>query len=454
MSNDKLCRACMAAKESFTYFLNENVFPEIYWYCTSIKITQDEKLPRALCNVCYNLLLKFFDFKQTCIQSQNKLLSFYSTPEIKTNDETNNISNTDLEASLVDNFDHTNDNSDSNLPDAEETLINDPVNELPCPIFIDSKEDQQIPDLQCKTIQPTQPVVNQKKKIQKRLKRELKENGITQTKTKAKKTKIYFSCDLCDKRFHSTNSYEVHKLTHDSKEPSIRCSACTKTFMTPSGLRRHYMCNHTKVNLKHLKCKICGKISKSKETLTMHLKTHEERQVFVCHVCGKSCSTAYTLKTHLETHKENRERPFTCEQCEKKFFTKIMLNAHISKRHMGRRFICNICNYPFTDKSNLAKHLLKHEQKKIHKCGICFKSYGEKSTLVEHKRIHSGERPFSCIYCPKTFAAKKRLKDHHRVHTGEKPYKCSLCKQAFTQCGTLNRHMKVHDRNIPVPVTT
>ncbi|XP_068626841.1 zinc finger protein OZF-like [Battus philenor] len=291
---------------------------------------------------------------------------------------------------------------------------------------------------------------NNIKKISKRLKtthpKQLVVKSVSRINLSTSKKPQIFSCKMCKKIFSYSERFEAHKLEHEGKKISISCATCNKTFMTWSGLRRHKESEHTRVNLDVLKCRVCGKISKNKHTLHMHMKTHGERKLCVCDVCGKKFVSTTVLKAHLETHEENRERKHECQQCGKKFFSNTVLLSHISKRHSGKKFICQICTFPFSEKSNLIRHMQLHEGKKMFKCDLCDKSYAASSSLVEHKRVHSGERPFTCLYCPKSFSAKKRLDDHHRIHTGEKPHKCSICSQGFTQRGTLKRHMKIHDK--------
>lgn len=39
-----------------------------------MQVSKDEKLPRGICNSCYELLNKYYKFKQICLQSQATLL--------------------------------------------------------------------------------------------------------------------------------------------------------------------------------------------------------------------------------------------------------------------------------------------------------------------------------------------------------------------------------------------
>ncbi|KAL0851515.1 hypothetical protein ABMA28_007306 [Loxostege sticticalis] len=426
-SCSQLCRACLSSNVSNHYILTQNVSTEIYFFCTSIEVTQDD-LPKTLCDTCYELLLKFSEFKKTCLESQKTLLSTCdpkgetSTDEIKYDHHTENQ---DDEVPV--NVKTEKDFADFNFELIKEEDVSDHYND----------DLLEVADLN------NSPVLNKSKSKLRRLNK-VKKQKKPRIKLKIPKRHFAFACDICNKKFNYYERLEAHKLEHDGKVVQIHCLQCNKRFMTWNGLKRHNDSEHTIVSLDKLKCNVCGKVCKTQHTLKTHEKTHGERQIFVCDVCGKGFTSKFILKTHIDTHMENRERNFTCEQCGKKFFTHTVLISHMTKRHSGRRFICHVCSYPFTDKYNLAKHLLIHDGKKLFKCEICHKSYASRASLVEHKRIHSGERPYVCSYCPKSFLSKRRVEDHHKIHTGERPHKCTICSQGFTQRGTLKRHMKVH----------
>ncbi|CAG9796937.1 unnamed protein product [Diatraea saccharalis] len=241
-------------------------------------------------------------------------------------------------------------------------------------------------------------------------------------KIKSEDITDHFENDLYEPLNINENNYSTNK--NEMKKRKIR----------KLDKRKLHQKTKLKITRKHLSftCKICNKKFNYLERFEAHKLEHEGKEA------------------HIETHKENRDRPFTCEHCGKKFYTNTILLSHVSRRHTNRRFICQTCNYPFTDKYNLAKHLLIHDGKKLFTCEICNKSYTTRSSLVEHRRIHSGERPYICNYCPKSFISKRRRDDHHKIHTGERPHKCVICEQGFTQRGTLKRHMKVHNRTMPI----
>jgi len=63
------------------------------------------------------------------------------------------------------------------------------------------------------------------------------------------------------------------------------------------------------------------------------------------------------VRSHAE---EDRERPFGCEFCGRRFRVKYNMKEHV-KLHLGDRpFVCEICRKPFTRPDKLKAHTLRH----------------------------------------------------------------------------------------------
>ncbi|XP_068561354.1 zinc finger protein 79-like [Cebidichthys violaceus] len=90
------------------------------------------------------------------------------------------------------------------------------------------------------------------------------------------------------------------------------------------------------------------------------------------------------------------------------------------------------------------------DREKLFSCSECEKTFGKSRNLKKHMIIHTGEKPFSCSECDKCFTQSGHLKTHMRVHTGEKPFSCSVCNTCFSQKKSLTKHMRVHTGEKPV----
>uniref|UniRef100_A0A803K5E9 Zinc finger protein 347 n=1 Tax=Xenopus tropicalis TaxID=8364 RepID=A0A803K5E9_XENTR len=114
------------------------------------------------------------------------------------------------------------------------------------------------------------------------------------------------------------------------------------------------------------------------------------------------------------------ERPHTCAECNKVFYSKRTLKAHL-RAHLGdRSYICNVC-------------------------GKCFRRH---TSLLIHERIHTGERPYQCPQCGKSFVQRQHLNTHQKTHTGERPFQCAECGKGFRWRSELAKHHKVHEEEV------
>lgn len=88
--------------------------------------------------------------------------------------------------------------------------------------------------------------------------------------------------------------------------------------------------------------------------------TTKEEANFQCEVkgCGKLFSRSYNFKAHMETHDSNREYPFPCGECSKKFVRKTDLQRHHQSVHMKERnHKCDFCGRLFARKDTLRRHM-------------------------------------------------------------------------------------------------
>jgi uncharacterized Zn-finger protein len=126
---------------------------------------------------------------------------------------------------------------------------------------------------------------------------------------------------------------------------------------------------------------------------------------------------------HVRIH--TKQKPFTCDACERSFTTLYRLKAH-HRLHDGNTFNCSE--------------------------GGCLKFFTTLSDLKKHTRVHTHEKPYKCVEteCGKAFTAPHHLKTHKRVHTGERPFKCEHCKRAFATNHSRKSHLrKKHEHEQP-----
>ena len=265
-----------------------------------------------------------------------------------------------------------------------------------------------------------------------------------------------FKCLECDRAFKTESDRDMHLLIHKclpDDDGLYRCDQCDKVYKSQRTLNDHLI-RHTG---QRFPCTLCDSILVSKRGLNDHIrKLHSHgtklqtknrlAQRFKCTLCEKSYKHRDDLKVHLLWH--SGQRPYECNVCLKKFYSRKILRRHCSyvhdkvKRYQVQRFQCNICDKRFTNSTSLKRHMYIHSAEKPFKCSLCPKGYTNKALLNQHLVSHSEQKGFPCHVCKRVFNWKYDLKKHSWLHTTERPYRCSVCKKGFVQRHFLTKHIQ------------
>lgn len=229
-----------------------------------------------------------------------------------------------------------------------------------------------------------------------------------------------YKCDRCGKGFVIKKNYDCHMLTHTNNELPLECSYCLKRFSNPEHLHRHQIIH------------------------TENVSYSEKYKVCKCHHCLKTFKDKETLKNHLCVPIEQAvNTKFPCKTCDKVFKHSSGLYNHIRNNHKlkSTKTLCSVCG---SYVSNIYNHMMRHTGEKPYPCNQCDKRFASKPQLKQHLLVHSGLKPFVCSVCAKAFNNLYNLQVHERIHKGNRCHICPVCNKGFLEKSYLKKHMNVH----------
>ncbi|CAK1549233.1 unnamed protein product [Leptosia nina] len=254
-------------------------------------------------------------------------------------------------------------------------------------------------------------------------------------------------CKDCMKVYPTLSNLRNHFIrVHAPK--NFECPSCKRCFGSPALLETHQNDSHVS-----LICSDCGKTFNNRHTLKMHEISHYLK--IICKDCGRVYRSQSTYKKHLDlnicgqmTRASPANAKYTCDHCGKKYTQKVSLRVHIQHEHGNyKSHECKWCNKRFWAKSRLKAHIVKHTQEKKFPCTICGSKFVTRETLLYHTRSHTGEKPYKCTYCDQTFVSAARKADHLKRHHTNLIFQCSMCKIKYTTKVCLENHIKTHRNN-------
>ncbi|GLV34003.1 uncharacterized protein CBL_11114 [Carabus blaptoides fortunei] len=129
----------------------------------------------------------------------------------------------------------------------------------------------------------------------------------------------------------------------------------------------------------------------------------------------------------------------------------------------SQKHTCALCSTLVRSRTALINHYLVHKDTKIkenmatidkchededmtfYKCCVCMKEFPTKILLDKHSEYHA-ERPFYCERCNKCFKQTQNFLTHMNSHQHNTELKCDVCEFSTTFKLAYDRHMKRHAR--------
>ncbi|XP_014225233.1 zinc finger protein 260-like [Trichogramma pretiosum] len=437
--------------------------------CLRIQISTADSLPQAICYNCLKILNQSNDFyiKSNDAQLLLKKVFLESEKSLKKNtsftDSNNHTSSIFLpefkDCSSDDSRDNHNDNMSNYSLNNTDIENNENIGDQ------DVKNQKIARKVKRKNNENKTNCIKEDKKNRKRpdnymtgtdsdmemlISTEKKPSNLLQksgTKKREKQFRYPWLCTDCNEKLPSLETLNEHHKNIHNQDSKFMCVLCCKIYNKYYGFLAHVK-KHK--NLPQYSCDECDRMFVHKKVLETHKAIHSNERPFICSTCGKSFKQQSALYTHSRCHlPEDKKNKYPCDQCDKKFSTKPNLITH-KRIHAGiRNFTCDQCGKSFIQKGNLEAHFLTHSAEKPFSCSECPKSFKTSLLLKKHITVHTGAKPHECNVCGKTFREKGTLREHERIHTGEMPFSCEFCGKSFRFKGILTTHRRQHTGERP-----
>lgn len=230
-------------------------------------------------------------------------------------------------------------------------------------------------------------------------------------------------------------------------KPILDCDLCPITVSNFDEMRDHFSTTHN--TRYYIKC--CERKFYRRYALIAHIRLHVNPESYKCDICGRLSTTKHNLQLHKKVvHSELKE--FECEICHKLFNQKPNLERHLLIHVEGdKKFFCKECGRGYVLEVQLKSHM-KSVHEGNHICDQCGKICHGQGALKTHLMEHSGvtKRKFPCDICGVEIVTKIGLKRHKAAfhHDGSTAYVCGICGKVTSSENALRHHKKyVHEKN-------
>ncbi|CAH1971480.1 unnamed protein product [Acanthoscelides obtectus] len=278
---DKTCRLCLGTKATSCINSMNKSTSKKYSYivenCLSLKVDDAEDFPQKICLKCIKLLVSFYKFKNTVLESDKRLHEILAQEDKADQENTNhkigpseviNATVPIVEPIKAENFDF------DEISVRDDSLYNSSESEAE----IEDKSREKIPINKCEICGK---FLSCKSNLTQHIRRHTGERP--------------FACDVCGKKFFKAEHASIHKRIHTGERPH-KCLICSRRFIQYAALKVHI---RTHTGERPHQCPTCGKAFSQPSSLVYHQRTHSGETPFHCTLCGKGFKNSGNLKIHI-----------------------------------------------------------------------------------------------------------------------------------------------------------
>jgi Zinc finger, C2H2 type len=229
-------------------------------------------------------------------------------------------------------------------------------------------------------------------------------------------------CDYCDYQFCKKGDYNSHMNFHKQTDPIVplmffsKCDLCPMKFRDNEDLEKHLEHHSTHEESQIIPAEGVPLHASIPENQIAILAQPEcENFQFMCGHCSKKFATDTDIDRHLLLHHMN---PIICPFDQRKFTKHVPFINHLHSSHveiLGRKLKCPHCKIELAGNLEKIAHLKVCDAKK-YSCDNCGKRFSSRMYLMYHLKKELGILDFSCEVCGKSYASRPELEIHQRSH--------------------------------------
>ncbi|XP_043516195.1 zinc finger protein 275-like isoform X2 [Frieseomelitta varia] len=238
---------------------------------------------------------------------------------------------------------------------------------------------------------------------------------------------------------NSSGSGSIPASSAGNKKTSNCCDYCSRVFRRKYELKRH-LATHSNTRVE---CSVCHQFLKTKRTLNLHMKLHEESdKMFECSECDFRSKRMPSMKRH-QIRKHSMHANFKCDICSRVFKLNSDLTRHNQLKHLIEPCCCDICGRTYRNMFFLRKHwyLAKKRKKSCDR----MRWRGIRSRNVDYATAQKKAESIQVYNCPKCkwrFKNKSLLDRHMQRHLLS--FNCETCGAVFKYRASFLKHQEAH----------
>ncbi|XP_064617434.1 zinc finger protein 189-like, partial [Liolophura sinensis] len=259
-------------------------------------------------------------------------------------------------------------------------------------------------------------------------------------------------CDICGKKFAQPYELKTHSRTHTDDKRPYSCDVCEKTFSTSASYNDHVKWHIRKrLNMSSVSKRTFKQQSQSK------MQKHTGRNQYTCNICGKN----FAREGNLWNHQKRQNCESSCQGFKSRSKASMPRNTtdipDVMPPSTESAGMESLVSQPET--SDYVSTI--HETKITHSCSVmdCMgvqngencnsgekfeQSFKDSNGLKTLFRPHASDKSYACNLCERKFTRESDLKAHIKIHTLQRKQTCGICRKTFKRFAEFKKHLKRH----------